>query len=368
MILKKHLNLQEYQLRKVAGPGPNHHEPRATQRGAFDNGESEDSSAIKDSWCNLESGSLSQSLESDGSKENHIPLQLKSPVSLKCTESINQPLCSKTVMGNTKEHMVKGGFIDPFSIKLRNVVSRGEDRKCDEKKIDMEIEEIQKEITRLSSKLESLLLEKVECNARSIATKKKIVPAKFMEQKQSIKNFERGKGIEDPLFSNIDEGKLTRERDKSLSPSPKSCKTLSKVQSHKPAATTVRFKRAEKKVDGVLATISQKGSSKAEKNCVNDAPKRSLPENDKLESKSHDKRHVFKGELEEESSQSVNKFNYVLPKIRTVRILAENPHDSGPTKRVAELMGKKSYFCMEDEADGSVCQTLSFAEEDGEEI
>ncbi|XWS63362.1 hypothetical protein CRYUN_Cryun06bG0089800 [Craigia yunnanensis] len=443
---------------------------------AFNNGESEDTSAIKASWCDLESGSVNQSLESNGSKENQSPLWLKSPVSFKSTASFVKLLCSKNFTGISVEQMAKGGFIDPFSVKLKNEVGKEEEKKRDEKKIDMEIEEIEKEITRLSSKLELIRLEKAEYNARSIAMKGRIVPAKFMEQKQSIKNLETRKKIEDPLFSSakaklnrrgvslgpmeifslmksrqltkqeittpiqsiqsrrkscffklqeIDEGKVTRERGKSLSLSPKSRKTVSKVQPPKPAATTVGSKRAEKKEDGVLATIHPKRLFKdGEKSVtakkplkpgrviasrynqianqsngnftVNDARKRSLPENDKQESNRQDKSRVsneqivdscknqktecsvkkweipsevivFKGAMEEESPESVNKINDVLPKIRTVRFLAESSRDSGPAKRVAELMGRKSYFCMEEEAEGSVCQTLSFAEGDGEE-
>ncbi|XWS68578.1 hypothetical protein CRYUN_Cryun04dG0102300 [Craigia yunnanensis] len=443
---------------------------------AFDNGESEDTSAIEASWCNLESGSVNQSLESDGSKENQSPLWLKSPVSFKSTASIVKPLCSKNVMGNSKEKMLKGGFTEQLSAKLKNGVGKEDEKKRDEKKIDMEIEEIEKEITRLSSKLESLRLEKAEYNARSIAMRGRIVPAKFMEQKQSIKNLETGKKIEVPLFSSakaklnrrgvslgpteifsamksrqltkreittpiqsihsrrkscffklqdIDEGKVTRERGKSLSLSPKSRKTVSKVQAPKPAATTVGSKRAVKKEDGVLATIQPKKlfndgeksvtakkplkpgrvvasrynqiSNQSNGNfTVNDARKRSLPENDKQESNRHDKRRVsderivdscknqksesrvkkrweipsevivFKGAVEEESPQSVNNIKDMLPNIRTVRFLGESPRDSGPAKRVAELMGRKSYFCMEEEAEGSICQALSFAEGDGE--
>ncbi|KAE8677005.1 FH protein interacting protein FIP2-like [Hibiscus syriacus] len=84
-------------------------------------------------------------LESDGSKENQSPLLVNSPVSFKSTASLVKP-CSKKVTGNPKE---------PFSMKLKGGVCREEDKKRDEKKIDMEIEEIEKEMGRLSSKLDS---------------------------------------------------------------------------------------------------------------------------------------------------------------------------------------------------------------------
>lgn len=48
----------------------------------------------------------------------------------------------------------------------------------------------------------------------------------------------------------------------------------------------------------------------------------------------------------------------VLPRIRAVRVVDETGRDSGPAKRVAQLVGKKSYFAQEDEE--TVCQTLSF--------
>ncbi|XVE66249.1 hypothetical protein DITRI_Ditri08aG0065300 [Diplodiscus trichospermus] len=444
---------------------------------AFDNGESEDTSAIKASWGNLESGWVNQSLESDGSKENQSPLWLKSPVSFKSTASVVEPLCSRNVTGNPKEQTLKGVFIEQFSSKLKNGVVKEEAKKRDEKKIDMEIEEIEKKISVLSSKLESLRLEKAEYNARSIAMRGKIVPAKFMEQKQSMKNSETGKKIEDPLFSStkpklnrrgvslgpteifsatksrqltkqeitipiqsiqnrrkscffklqdIDEGRITRERGKSLSLSPKSRKTVSKVQAPKPAATTVGSKRAVKKEDGILATIQPKRLFKdGEKSVagkkplkpgrvvasrynqipnksngsftVNDARKRSLSENENQESYRHDKRRVsneqmvdscknqksegrvkkkweipsevivLKGAMEEESPEPANKINDIdmLPKIRTFQVVAESPRDSGPAKRVADLIGRKSYFCMEEEAEDSVFQALNFAEGDG---
>ncbi|KAK8562524.1 hypothetical protein V6N13_018891 [Hibiscus sabdariffa] len=422
---------------------------------AFDNGESEDANAVKVSWSNLDSGSLNQSQESDGSKENQSPLWVKSPVSFKSAASLGKP-CSKNVTGNPRE---------PFSAKMK---SGEEEKKRDEKKIDMEIEEIEKEVARLSSKLEALRLEKAEYSARSIAMRGRTVPAKFMEPKQSIKNLETVKKIEDPLFSSakpklnrrgvslgpaeiisatkskqflkqefttpvqsiqsrrkscffklqdIDEGKATRERGKSLSLSPKSRRTVSKVIAPKPAATTAGAKRAVKKDEGLLSTILPKrlfkdgqkpGTAKkplkpgrvvcSRYNQIPNQSNGSFTVNDsrKQETNKHDKRRVsnerivdsckneksesrvkkkweipseviiLKGETQEESPQSIDEIND-LPKIRTVRVWSESPRDSGPAKRVAELMGRKSYFSMEEETEDSVCQALSFAEGDGEE-
>lgn len=58
---------------------------------AFDNGKSDDSSAIKGSWCNVKAFQANSSLESDGSKEIRSPISLKSAVSLKSIVSF-QPL------------------------------------------------------------------------------------------------------------------------------------------------------------------------------------------------------------------------------------------------------------------------------------
>ncbi|GJV44977.1 protein kinase superfamily protein [Tanacetum coccineum] len=49
----------------------------------------------------------------------------------------------------------------------------------------------------------------------------------------------------------------------------------------------------------------------------------------------------------------------VLPRIRAVRVVDETGRDSGPAKRVAQLVGKKSYFAQEDDEE-TVCQALSF--------
>ncbi|KAE8730350.1 Tetratricopeptide repeat-like superfamily protein, putative isoform 1 [Hibiscus syriacus] len=401
---------------------------------AFDNGESEDANPLKDSWCNLDSESVNQSLESDGSKENQSPLWVKSPLSFKSTASLVKP-CSKNVTRNTRE---------PFSVQTKGGVCKKEDKKRDEKKIDMEIEEVEKEVGRLSSKLEALRLEKAECNARSIAMRGRIVPAKFMEPKQNILE----KKIEDPLFSkpklnrrgvslgpseifyatksrqfmkqefttsvqsiqsrrkscffklqDIDEGKVTREIGKSLSLSPRSRKTVSKVIASKPAAaTTVVAKRSMKKEEAVLSTIQPKRLFKDVEKPVT-AKKPLKPGRvvssryNQIPSQSNNKRvsneqivgsckkesrekkkweipsevMIPEGGSQEESPNSIDMINDLLPKIRTVRVWDESPRDSGPAKRVAELMGRKSYFSMEQETEDSVCQALSFAEGEGEE-
>ena len=81
------------------------------------------------------------------------------------------------------------------SILIDNVEKNEEIKNHDEKKIDIEIEEIEKEIKRLSSRLEVLRLEKAERNlSKTIEKRGRVVAAKFMEQKQSVK-------IEEPMVS-----------------------------------------------------------------------------------------------------------------------------------------------------------------------
>ncbi|RXH76644.1 hypothetical protein DVH24_019532 [Malus domestica] len=197
----------------------------------------------------------------------------------------------------------------------------------------------------------------------------------------------------------------------------KSRKTVSRVQAPKQAATTVGgSKRPVKKQDKVLASIGPKKLFKdgAEKSVpakktpfkpgrvvptVSDGWKRSWPEEDKDDSKRGDKRRVslvgkpygialetsrsqgsecrvkksyeipskivvYQGAAEHNKSPSViAEIGDVLPKIKTVRCGIDTPRGSGPAKRVAELVGMKSYFSTH----GEVCQELSFAEEDAEE-
>lgn len=414
---------------------------------AFDNGESEDSSAIKGSWCDVEAVLANRSLESDVSKENRSPVSMKSVVSFKSTVAL-KPLHTNN------------GVVESIPAKLKPVVGKEEDKKRDEMKIDLDIEEIEKEISRLSSKLEALRLEKAEVAARNMTMKGRFVPAKFMEQKQTIKNSDAVKKFEDPLFSNsraklnrrgvslgpseiysatksrqsmkqeiitpvpstqnrrkscffklqnIDELKVTRERGKCLSLSPKSRKNASRVPIAKQAVTTVGSKRPVKKEDGVLNSIQPKKlfgeksvptkkplkpgrivASRYSQNArSSDARKRSLPENDKEETSRLEKRRIsdestrmsqnrvkkrweipseialFNGEVEDGSPRTITKVGQVLPKIRNLRCVAESPRDSGPAKRVAELVGRRSYFCIDEETeDYSVAQYLSFDEED----
>ncbi|KAJ0110813.1 hypothetical protein Patl1_02165 [Pistacia atlantica] len=396
---------------------------------AFDNGESEDSTAIKGSWSNLHSVYVNQSLESDCR-----PLQMNSSIK----NSQTKPVKSVSKMMGSKIG-----------------VEEEEEEKRDERKIDMEIEEIEKEISRLSSRLHVLRLEKIEFKSKAIEKRGRIVPAKFMEQKQSFKNLETIKKSAKSKFNRrgvslgpaeifsaakskiitpvqsiqsrrkscfwklqeIDELKVTKERGKSSSLSPKSRKTAaSKIQPPKQAMTTVGSKKNVKRDDGVLSLIQPKKlfrdgeKSAASKKplkpgrvvasrynqITNDARKRSLENGKEEENNRCDKRRVSrenvvnlgpktetrakkKWEIPSEvvvykgsSPPSISKMGDELPKIKTVQCVDQSPRDSGAAKRVAELAGRKSYFFAADkevtEEEGSVCQALSFDEDGFEEF
>lgn len=436
---------------------------------AFDNEESEGSATIKASWSNMDAVNLSESLESDCSKENLSPVGMKSPVYVKSSVPI-KPLCPNSLIGNLQGKKLKLLLETPVASKKGCEEKEEKERFCDERKIDSEIEEIEREISRLSSRLEALRLEKAERNAmKTVERRGRIVPAKFMEPKQSSKNSDLVRKIEESSMSSvkpkinrrgmslgpseifsgararqpgkpeitpiqsiqsrrkscfwklqdIDELKVIKERGKSLSLSPKSRKTVSKTQAPKQAATTVGSRRPVKKEDGILASIQPRKLFKdgeKEKSVtakkplkpgrvvasrynqtngnsrLSDGRKRSLPENDKEENgKRCDKRRaslvgkscgskgtesrlkkkweipsevvVFEGEKDE----SMAEMGGVLPMIRTVRCVTETPRDSGPPKRVAELVGRRSYFYNDEEVETSVCQALSFEEEEDAE-
>ncbi|OIW05234.1 hypothetical protein TanjilG_21219 [Lupinus angustifolius] len=108
--------------------------------------------------------------------------------------------------------------------------------------------------------------------------------------------------------------------------------------------------------------------------------KRVLPENDKDDSGGRcDKRRAssvrvkkrweIPGEVKKPSlsSSSSSSSSVMLPKIKALRCSNESARDSGAAKRVAELTGKRSYFCADNDADESVCKFLNLEEEEEEE-
>ncbi|VVA98644.1 unnamed protein product [Arabis nemorensis] len=275
---------------------------------AFDDGDSNVNSAIEASWSNLPPDFINESFDSDCSKENQIPLSVSS--SLKSSVSFTtDPLRS----GNVQEKPPRSWCEAPSS-KSKTVKEKyGADqiKRRDDRDIDAEIEEVEKEIGRLSTRLESLRLEKAEQTARSIAIRGRIVAAKFMESQKQIVKFDdssftgtkpktttrRGVSLgPGEIFSaskksetvtplqpaqnrrkscffklpGIEEGKTTKPRGRtSLSLSPRSRKAASKhTAAQKQAATTVGSRRAVKKEEGVLSSIQPKRLFKEEEKNV----------------------------------------------------------------------------------------------------
>ncbi|EEF44510.1 uncharacterized protein LOC8284976 [Ricinus communis] len=414
---------------------------------AFDNGESEDSIGMtkSSSWW-------TQSLESSCSKENMSPVFEKPPVSFKSSVSSIpiKPLNSNSNIVNSQ-----GNNKNPMKILLKQggLVSKIVNQE-EETKIDKEIEQIEKEISRLSSRLEALRLEKAERSLNTVEKTGRFVPEKIMEPKQTVKIEEPPKinrrGVSlgpSEIYSatkarllskqemstpvstknrrkscfwkleEIDELKATKERGKSSSVSPRSRKNLSKVQAPKMAATTIGSRKSVKKEDGILASIQPKTLFKdGQKSVPNKKPvkpgrvvpsrynqiatnqsdgnfsarKRSLPDSDKedankrrasrenganqrIESSSKAKKKweipselvMFKSDdaIVGESLKVKSPVADVLPKIKTFRSVNETPRDSGAAKRVADLVGKKSFFSInegEETAGDSICQALRF--------
>ncbi|PKI52946.1 uncharacterized protein LOC116202354 [Punica granatum] len=264
---------------------------------AFDHGESE---PLTWASSNPDCVNLTLSLESDDcSKENRSP---SGPVGNSQVRLLNLNLNLPLEPGSASPSPVLKGikWKDPQEEKVQS----GRD-------IDAEIEEIEREISRLSTRLEVLRIEKAEQNPKTTEPPRgRVVPAKFMEQKQGNRSSQEEKKIDGaPLSSTkpkinrrgvslgpgeiasavktrpsnkpevtpvmsvqsrrkscfwklqeIDELKVTKERRKSLSltVSPKTQKTVSKTQPQKQAVTTVGSKRATKKEEGVISAIQPK--------------------------------------------------------------------------------------------------------------
>ena len=426
---------------------------------AFDNDESEGrwSSCLEPDPVFVNRST--DSVRSDfSSKENMSPLGFaKTPVAVSA-----KPLGANTAILNSQSKPPK-------------LVFKEEEKVRDEKRIDSEIEEIEREISRLSTRLEALRIEKAEQNAaRTVEKRGRIVPAKFLEPpaRQSFKNSSeesflppscgaKSKGLNrrgmslgpseivagaglrrlskleiTPVQSaqnrrkscywklqEIDELRATKEKGKSMSVSPKSRRAASKTQQPKqPATTACSSGRVAKKEEAILAAIQPKKlfrdgeksaaattgkkparpgrvvASRYNSAASNDGRKRSLPDEEKEDEAKRCERKrmslagkpsrgkkkweipsevvVFRGSAEEEEEKSPSlalpvaaeeeKRGEVLPRIRTFRWAEKSPRDSGPAKRVAELVGRRSVFSSDEEVIGelSVCQALSFGEEE----
>ncbi|XP_075500433.1 uncharacterized protein LOC142539022 [Primulina tabacum] len=190
---------------------------------AFDNGDSEDLTSNRPSWGSLKSTfeNPKASFDSVAGKENQgyfLENQISS-VSSSLVSPTNTPFKPINTDGALVESRNKG-FLRKDDEETKS--SRRENGKDirDDKKIDEEIIEIENEISRLSSRLEALRLVKVEMTLR-VSEKRgsRVVPAKFMDQKQRViaKNAEEKKKI-DELSSTNGKWRIQR-RGVSLGPS-----------------------------------------------------------------------------------------------------------------------------------------------------
>ncbi|XP_043699576.1 uncharacterized protein LOC122650269 [Telopea speciosissima] len=449
---------------------------------AFDNGDSDESAAIKASWGSLQSISinLSESTASYSSKENLSPAFSKSNVSLKSPTPL-KPLRQNDANGRSQGMPLKLLFKEGMLL-LSPTPSKTENETIsDDSKIDTEIEQIELEISRLTSKLEALRFEKGEKNLKTTERGGRIVPVKFMEEKQSTKNSVMATNMEEPpatitgtkfqrrgislgpseitagirsrqmskleitpiqsiqnrrksFFWKLEDIKEVeiRQRRRSLSSSPKSCLSVSKIQASKQALTTVGSKKSVKRDDSLMSSIQPKKLFKeGEKSVASkkllkpgrivasrynqtsaqasgnptkpELRNRLLPENDEYDTKRCDKKRVSVGKSQGSQAEqgrnqanenqlkkrwetpsdaatdrpkslvngsqfSVLKMADLLPRTRTLRGIDESGRDSGPAKRVSDLIGGKSYFSAEEtEVETSVFQTLNFDEEEEEQ-
>ncbi|XP_019159103.1 PREDICTED: uncharacterized protein LOC109155876 isoform X3 [Ipomoea nil] len=442
---------------------------------AFDHGDSED---LERSWPPLNPLLLknSESFESVSGKENQIPL-LENPTV--CADS-PRPVFKPIHPNGAPENLSGVVNLKP-GLASKNDTEGEEIR--DEKKIEKEIEEVEMEISRLSSKLKALRMEKAEKCVKNVEKRGRVVTAKFMEPKQSLSVSAKSKpqrrglslgpseiaagirrglsmgpseifsaskspqlckqGMITPIQSiqnrrkscfwklqEIDEENHQSKERRSLS--PKSRKPMAKTLPPRQAITTIQSKKTVKKDEVVRSSVQPKklfrdgeksvlastkkplkqGRIVASRYNQNTAVsssmrKRSFPENEKDDGKRCDKKRslsigksgaaqaeiknlgtetrakkkweipdeivLHREETESEKSPGSNTSVVpdMLPRIRIARCLKESPRDSGPAKRVAELVGKKSFFSKDEEDDvvepAVVCQALSFADEEEEE-
>ncbi|XP_047336136.1 uncharacterized protein LOC124939738 [Impatiens glandulifera] len=441
---------------------------------AFDGTEFENIKKVS-SWSSFKQDIVnpSDALDTDSIKENWS-LQLgKSPIPVK-TPAPGKPL---QPTGNSVLILNKR---NPNKKETAKKVVDDEIR--DDKMVDSEIEEIQKEISRLTSRLDTLRLEKAELKIKALEKLGRMVPAKFMEQKKNetkgnqrrgltmgpseiTAGFRRGVSMgpaeisrqqlrkqevaaalitpSQPIqnrrkscfwkLEDVDEKRaVTKERGSSFTVSPKWRKDTAKITPalRRQAATTVGSKKPVKKEGGIISSSIQP------KTLFRDGDNKSLPmkkppmkvvasrynppstkffirnrslpeieeeeEEEETDKKKGEKKRVSSStgnsteclsppapEIASEENQSGygmrkkrweipneivihrNAFDEIspvalLPMIRTVRLNAvETPRDSGPAKRVVDMIGRKSYFCNEDdEEELSVPKALNFAEEE----
>ncbi|KAL2928927.1 hypothetical protein RDABS01_034338 [Bienertia sinuspersici] len=453
-------------------PGEYGGPPTTTKLRKYWGGEKDDPLTSSDLIWNRDFMSRMQNLVQDNTTQSQIsdsipPIQENQStsmeelsVSLKSLSSVT-PLKANNVIANAQRNNI-------CKIKNNGIMNQDHPEKGnlgDERNIDLEIEEIEKEINVLSSRLECLRLEKAKRNAKMVEKRGRVVSAKFMDPpKQSIKSSNEQSKIEDSIslsakmktpkrgvsmgpneiirqarrgislgpteiysatkmskqemitpvqksanrrkscywkLHDVDELRITKERGKSLSLSPKArSKTVSKAPVPKQqAATTVGVKKTAKKEDAVKELRKRSLPENEEASKRSDKKRVSLVEKcqggEQLGSESRMKKRweipnegeqlgtessrvkkrweipnevmIQKNNVDQRTPLSVSKMLDFVPKIKNLRCVNESPRDSGAAKRVSELVGRKSFFGMEDDIDEeveeSVCQVLSFAEE-----
>ncbi|CAJ1958799.1 unnamed protein product [Sphenostylis stenocarpa] len=256
----------------------------------------------------------------------------------------------------------------------------------DNRNIDDEIEALEREITRLTTRLDALRLEKAKRGKRVVG---RAVPAKFMEPRPNAAVLRKPEETpKTKVKSSINNCSAWR-RGMSMGPAEiaatpatvqnrrKSCFwKLPEIDEETRAKTVGRVKKKEE--SSVVQVQARKmferekvkslceSNKKAVKpgrmvasryNGGGDVRKRSLPDGGS-EVRVKKRWEIPKNEEEEEAVVAAV---VVLPKIKTVKRVNESPRDSGAAKRVAQLVGKRSYFSTDE---NDVCQILDFAEEE----
>lgn len=291
--------------------------------------------------------------------------------SVNLSQSLRSDECSKenrSPNGENRNSLVKILNVSPSPV-----------YNCEEssgKDVDVEIEEIEKEISRLSVKLVALRLEKVEKNIRDldmnsvkigktvrsavrgvslgpmeIASNVKFHPLTKTQTTTPIISVQNRRKSCFWKLQEIDELKVTKDRRKSLSNSPKSRKAAARNQPQRQAVTTVGSKKGVKK-EGVILSIQPKKlfGEEGERSILTKKPVKSgriiasryhqinTSAARKSNEEGMDKSFLDKTPLK------MGRATEVLPKMKARRCLEESSKDLGCAKRVSELVGKRGYF------------------------
>lgn len=306
--------------------------------------------AVFDNGCNLEINQIkSPSLDSfDSRKENQSPIGLS----------------DSTVLGNNQSKPFKN--LDSKSLLKPGVLD----------KTDEEIE-IENEIRRLFAKLEAIRRKKAEENAKKKDSGVKKIqktrgfslgPNEIMSAKtkqlgvtpvQSAAQSRRKSCFW--KLEDIEEEKFGFSRGKNLS--TRQAVTTGGAKKTMKKDVLLREMVQPKKLFGEQSVPAKKPlkPGRVIASRYNQATESSLV-NKRLKKKWEIPSEVKRLDLDENEVCVGPVDKVVLPKIRAVRCVDDSGRDSGPAKRVAELVGKKkSYFHDDDqEVEETVCQTLSF--------